>query len=135
MKYITLFILVPAVLICSCNYFFPRLTADKISVKEAYSFLQKHSGDKDVVLLDVRTKLEYDSLHIENSVLTDYSQPNFPEEIEKLDRNKTYLIYDKTDRKSSNTFELMKELRFKDVHVIIGGIEAWEKENLPLVFK
>lgn len=125
----------PAVMLFSCNYFFPQLTADKISVREAYSYLVNHIDDKDLVLLDVRTKEEYDLLHIENSVLIDYSQTNFPEEIEKLDRNKTYLIYDKTDRKSSNTFELMKELLFKDVHVIIGGIDAWKKENLPLVFK
>jgi len=133
MKLISIPVLTAVLLISSCNYFFPRLTGDKISVNEAFGFLQKHSGEPDVVVIDVRSKAEYDLGHIQNAVLIDYNMTSFPDEIGKLDRDKTYIVYDKTGAKSSNTFELMKELRFKDVHVITGGFDAWNAENLPLV--
>lgn len=131
---ISFLIFISVLTLSSCNYFFPQLASDKITVTEAYNFLNKHKDDKDVVILDLRTKQEYDSLHIQNSVLIDYSNTGFPDEIEKLDKNKTYIIYDKSGSKSRNTYELMKELGFKDIHIIVGGFDEWKKQNLPLKF-
>jgi len=121
-----------ALLFPACEYFFPSLSGDKITVEEAYNYLKKHQGDENVVLLDVRTKEEYDKTHLQNAVLMDYKQTSFPAEIEKLDKNKTYLIYSGADGRSANTFELMKELRFNNVHYIIGGVDEWQRQNLPL---
>ncbi|MBZ0203017.1 MAG: rhodanese-like domain-containing protein [Ignavibacteria bacterium] len=118
----------------ACDYFFPPLKGDKIPVNEAYNYLKKHSGDKDVVLLDVRTKEEYDRSHLQNAVNIDYSSTDFPDNIEKLDKNLRYIIYENSDKKSSNTFMLMKELRFPNAHYIIGGFDEWKKENLPVKF-
>jgi rhodanese-related sulfurtransferase len=116
----------------SCNYLFPELTSDKIDVKEAYSYLKNHKGDEDMVLLDIRTKEEYDKGHLYNAILLDYTQTNFPQEIEKSDREKRYIIYCSNGKKSMNTIELMKELRFDKAHAIIGGLDEWKKQGLPM---
>jgi rhodanese-related sulfurtransferase len=116
----------------SCDYLFPPFSGDKITVDQAYRYIKKNQGDEDLVVLDVRTKEEYDKAHLKNAVLLDYRQPSFPAEIEKLDKNKTYIIYSGNDGRSANTFQLMKELRFSDAHYIDGGIDQWQKQGLPL---
>ena len=126
------FILTAAIIFPACEYLFPSLPGDKVTVEQAYNYIKKNQGDEDMVLLDVRTKEEYDKAHLQNAVLIDYKQVSFPAEIEKLDKNKTYLIYSGDDYRSANAFELMKELRFKNIHYIIGGIDQWRKQNLPL---
>ncbi|HMQ78769.1 MAG TPA: rhodanese-like domain-containing protein [Ignavibacteria bacterium] len=115
-----------------CEYLFPSLRSDKITVEEASVFLENHKGDADVVLLDIRTGREFDSLKIENSVNLDFSMPDFPDKISNLERSKRYIIIDQNGRKGAMAFELMKELRFPQIHYIIGGIDEWSKRNLPL---
>lgn len=125
-------IILAALNLNGCDYFFPPLSSDKIDVNETYSFLKKHKGDNDIVLLDIRTKEEFDKGHLENAVSMDYSQPGFPAEVEKLERSKRYIIYDTNGKKNMNTLELMKELRFDKAHAVIGGLDEWKKQGLPL---
>lgn len=121
------------VIIASCDYFFPALSSDRIDVKEAYSFLQKHK-DEDVVLLDIRSKELYDKGHLEGAVNMDYDQTAFPVDVEKLNKEKRYIIIDQNGKKSFATLVLFNELRFEKMHAIIGGYDEWNKQNLPLKY-
>lgn len=134
LKFLKYYAVIPLLVLCSCDYFFPPLSSDKIDVNEAYSYLAKHKGDPDVVLLDVRTREEYESAHLESAISLDYRQTSFPVEIEKLDRQKRYIIYSKTNVESFNSLELMKELRFEKMHAIQGGWQEWNRQKLPLNF-
>lgn len=133
-KYCKYFLLLSLLLLTSCSYLFPELTSEKIDTKEAYAFLKNHKSDEDVMLIDLRSKEEFDKSHIENAVNMDYSQTTFPAAIEKLDREKRYILIDRSQNKSMNTAELMKELRFDKVHIVIGGWEEWNKQGVPLTF-
>lgn len=124
--------LISIFLIPGCNYFFPPLSGDKITVEEASGFLNKNKGNPEVILLDVRTKKEFDSLNIENSINLDFSLPDFPEMTGKLDKENRYIIVDQNGKKAAMAFELMKEQRFSKVHYMIGGINEWVKNNLPV---
>jgi rhodanese-related sulfurtransferase len=119
-------------IVSSCDYFFPPLSSDKIDVNEAFSFLKNHKNDENIVVLDIRSKEEFDRGHLENAILLDYSQTSFPSEIEKLNKDKRYIIIDSNGRKSMNTLELMKELRIEKAHAVKGGYEEWQKTGLPL---
>ena len=110
-----------------CDYFFPPLTGDKISVEDAARFLNKNMDNPDVVLIDIRPKNQFDSIRIENSVNIDFTRTDFPEMTAKLDPEKRYILVDETGRKGAMAFELMKEQRFPKVHYIIGGISEWSK--------
>lgn len=132
-KTIMLFIPVIFLVIFSgCDYFFPPLSGEKLSVEEASNFISKNRDNKDVVLLDIRTKREFDSVKIAGSVNLDYSMPDFPEMVSKLDKEKRYIIIDQNGIKSAMAVELLKEERFLKVHFITGGIENWIKSNLPV---
>ena len=120
------------IIFSSCDYFFPPFSGDKVSPEETYNYLIKHQNDKDIMILDVRTKDEYVKSHLLYAVWMDYSDPSFPGTVEKLDKNKTYIIYSGDDGKSANTFQLMKELNFGNAHYISGGINEWQKHGFPV---
>lgn len=125
---------ISCILFSSCDYFFPPLSGDKIDVNEAYSFLKKHKGSSDIVLIDLRTKEEYDKGYLEGSVSIDFRQADSPAKLEALDREKRYILYSKGSTEGLMAFELMKELRFENVHVITGGFDEWKAKGLPLSF-
>ena len=84
-------------------------------------------------LIDVRTPDEYKAGHIAGALLIDYRGPNFREEMNKLDKNAKYLIYCRTGVRSGKSLDIMKELGFRDIHDIAGGITAWTAAGLPTV--
>lgn len=49
----------------------------------------------------------------------------------KLDRDKKYLVYCRSGKRSKSAQEIMKELGFKEVINMTGGFMDWEKEGLP----
>ena len=99
----------------------------KLTPQETKEFID---NNKDVVILDVRTEMEYlYEGRLENSILLDYLKPRiFKREIQKFDRDKTYLVYCAVGRVSELACELMKELGFKNVYELTGGLKAWQKD-------
>ena len=103
-----------------------------INTKKAYELIEKRDGEPDFVILDVRTPEEFAEGHIENAVNIDFYADAFPDELDGLDRNRTYLIYCRSGGRSGSTTKMMKELGFKDVYNMEGGINSW-RADYPLV--
>lgn len=95
-----------------------------ISVTE---FSKKIKEDKNVVILDVRTPKEYEEEHLPNAILENMQEDSFNENIAKMDKNKTYLLYCKVGGRSSKALEMMKNAGFKQVFHLDGGIVDWKK--------
>lgn len=105
---------------------------EDIEPKDAFTILEKHRGDGDYVALDVRTQKEYEEGHIENATFLNIKSKNFEEELKKFDKNKKYLVYCKSGRRSNKAAELMKKHEFNNVYNIIGGMEKWKARRLPI---
>jgi rhodanese-related sulfurtransferase len=103
-----------------------------VTPREALELVQRSKENTNFVILDVRTPEEFRSGYIEGAVNIDYYGPGFPVEIGKLDRTKTYLVYCRTGSRSDSTFALMKELQFKEVYPVEGGITAWRAAGFPV---
>ena len=103
-----------------------------VSTKRAHRILERRDKDSEFVILDVRTAEEYVEGHIENAVNIDFYADAFPNELDVLDRENTYLIYCRTGSRSGSTFKMMRKLGFKDVYNMEGGIEEWSP-NYPVV--
>src|SRR6266568_2910016 len=54
---------------------------------------EKLRADKKNVVLDVRTKKEFEAGHIPGAINIDVNTPDFKEKISKLNKNKTYLVH------------------------------------------
>lgn len=106
---------------------------DNLSPDEAAALIRENGSNRDFVLLDVRTPQEYRDGHIAGAVLIDYTSSSFKEELGRLDPGKMYLVYCRTGNRSGKAISLMKELRFRKVRHLSGGITKWKEEGLPTV--
>ncbi len=111
---------------CNKNSEKNTTTSTTISVVE---FFKKIKEDKNVVILDVRTPKEYAQEHLPNAILENMQEDSFNENIAKMDKNKTYLLYCKVGGRSSKALEIMKKAGFKQVFHLDGGIVDWKKEG------
>ena len=102
-----------------------------LSPAEARDLLGKRSGDPDFVLLDVRTRKEFDAERIAGAVIVDYNSPSFRENMAKLDRSKSYLVYCRTGNRTNGAVKVMRELGFPNVIVFPGGITKWKEAGFP----
>lgn len=86
-----------------------------------------------ILLIDVRTPEEFASGHIENSINIDYTADNFKDLIGELDTNQEVYVYCKVGGRSGRSAKILKDMGFKKVYDLKGGIIAWEKEGLHTV--
>lgn len=104
-----------------------------VSPKEAAALIEKNRGNSDFVILDIRTPGEYQNGHIENSILIDFYSKTFPQEIDRLDKEKTYLVHCRSGNRSARSMKLFKELKFQKIYHLSSGIKGWKSEGLPVV--
>lgn len=82
---------------------------------------------KDVVILDVRTPEEYKETHVTGARNIDFKNSTFKDEIEKLDKSKTYKLYCRSGNRSGKAMEMMKTMGFRDLENLGSVKEASEK--------
>ncbi len=104
-----------------------------ISAQEAWELVQDNRGNPDFIVLDVRTPEEYNEGHIEGAVMIDFNAGNFREEVDKLDKDKDYLLYCRSGNRSGKALAIMEELGFLEIYHMSGGMLEWKAEALPLV--
>lgn len=77
--------------------------------------------EEEGVIIDVRTKGEYDNGSLKGALVGyDYSSGEFEEKLDSLDKTKTYYLYCASGNRSGKAAELMKEKGFENVHNLGG---------------
>ena len=94
------------------------------------AFLQELKQHENVVLLDVRTKEEYDSGTLPGAQHLDYLDYTFLDELEQLDQSKTYFLFCRTGRRSVRAGILMKNWGFKNLVHLDGGLTSLPEERI-----
>lgn len=105
---------------------------EDISAADANDLIEQNRGKEGFVILDVRTPEEYEEGRIDGSENIDYYGDDFRERIEILDKDRTYLVYCRSDNRSGRVLKLMSDLGFKKVYNLIGGITRWQNEGPPV---
>ncbi len=82
--------------------------------------------NKKNVLLDVRTPEEFAEGHVPGAVNIDVKNPNFEEEIQKLDTKKNYFIYCKSGVRARLATEKMQEKGFKNAKNFKDGMSTYK---------
>ena len=95
----------------------------KISAEEAYEMMTS----QEVVVVDVRTREEYDGGHIENAVLVPNESigSEMPEALP--DKEATLLIYCRSGRRGKQAAEKLLSLGYQNVYDF-GGVIDWPYE-------
>ena len=85
----------------------------------------------EAVVLDVRTKDEFESGHIPNALNIDlHLGPGFIDKVNVLDKNKFYYVYCRSGARSAQAVQLMRDLGFSETYNLIGGILEWEGQKV-----
>jgi rhodanese-related sulfurtransferase len=85
--------------------------------------------DNNKVVLDVRTQDEVDGGIIPNSIHIDiYKGQGFIDDIEKLDKTKSYYVYCRSGNRSGQACAIMNQLGFDSAFNLEGGFNEWKGE-------
>ena len=121
-----------------CGFLFLALPAtdivpfSDITPAQAAALIKAKAADPLFAILDVRTAREFAENRIKGAKNVDVKAPDFKDNIVKLDKNGTYLLYCRGGVRSVSAMKLMKEWGFKEVYNLAGGLLRWQKEKLPL---
>ncbi|MCX7185232.1 MAG: rhodanese-like domain-containing protein [Pseudomonadota bacterium] len=91
---------------------------------------------KDALVLDVREGSEYDAGHIVNSkhIPADKLEDRI-QELEKFKSKPIVLIHRSGMNTTGKAGSILLKHGFVHVHNLAGGIDTWQKANLPIVQK
>lgn len=87
---------------------------------------------KDEIVVDLRTPDELKQGKIPGATVIDYFGADFEPALQKLDKNKVYLLYCAGGGRSGDTAELMSKMGFKKVYNLESGFNAWVKQKMPV---
>jgi rhodanese-related sulfurtransferase len=96
---------------------------------------QAKTQEAEVVILDVRTKSEFNEGHIANSINIDFQSDTFLNEILKLDKSKTYAVYCRSGNRSGKAVATMSNEQFISLYNLNGGVIDWAAAGYPLVIQ
>ncbi len=77
------------------------------------------------VILDVRSRGEFASGHIQGAKNIDVQSPDFDAHVQKLDSSKSYLVYCRSGMRSASACSRLSKQGFENVSNLKGGIMAW----------
>jgi rhodanese-related sulfurtransferase len=88
---------------------------------------------KKTLVLDVRTPGEYQEGFIGKAINYNVEDSlKFVSQVSSYNKNKKYLLYCKSGRRSGKALVMMKNMGFKNVHHLKGGVTDWKGElNKP----
>jgi rhodanese-related sulfurtransferase len=91
-----------------------------------FSNLAKKPG---AIILDVRTPKEVSEGFIPGAIFIDVNDPTFEKQLEKLDKEKTYLVYCRSGARSAKACRIMATRGFKiPLYNLAMGITSWNGE-------
>jgi phage shock protein E len=108
----------------------PATVIKNVDAKTAAKLL---SADTNIVVIDVRTPEEFTAGHIAGATNVNFKGGQFPAAVEKLDREKTYLVHCAVGGRSKRSLEVFKNLGFKSIVHLDDGLKGWEAAGKPVV--
>ncbi len=126
MKNISIVILFFGLVVSSCGNGAAKY---QLSAKE---FSDKIKSTPGAPILDVRTPGEYAGGHLENAVNVDWNSSAFDNSLASYDKSKAVFVYCLSGARSASAARHMRQVGFKNVYEMDGGIMKWRAANLPL---
>jgi rhodanese-related sulfurtransferase len=130
---VVLLMLIFPIVATGCTAVESPIINEVVSAQTAYTMIQNNQDNPNFVITDVRTREEFNAGHIAKASMVDYESSDFSAKIGELDRNKKYLVYCRTARRSGLAVKVMKDLGFREVYDMAKGINQWKAEGLPVV--
>ena len=90
------------------------------------------ANEKNGMIIDLRTAAEIGKGFIKGSVPLDFLAKDSKNNIDKLDKNKTYYIYSADGSIAADAAAYMEKQNFKRIYTLEKGFSDWEKKDFPI---
>lgn len=88
---------------------------------------KQSANNNNAVILDVRTQDEVEQGVIPNAIHVDiHLGQGFIDELETMDKDKTYYVYCRSGARSAQACAIMEQLGFNKAYNLLGGIMNWQ---------
>jgi rhodanese-related sulfurtransferase len=104
----------------------------RMDIVDAFAVLRKNIDNKALVTLDCRTKNEFASGHVPGAICMDIRAAGLKSRLDKLDRNKSYVIICRSGNRSTRAVKIMLGMGFKHIFHAYEGMKAWLFEDYPI---
>lgn len=115
-KKLTLLIVFMAFVSCNSSSEIKKISSENLILLDK---------NKDIQVVDVRRSKEYNSGHITGAINIDFYKSSFVEDINKLDKSKTTVVYCKSGNRSNKSALIMDSLGFTDFYDFSEGMNGW----------
>lgn len=105
------------------------LINENVKVEKAAELLASKTG---LQVLDVRTPGEFTAGSVQGAKNIDIYDPAFRQNLSALDKNQPVLVYCKSGGRSAEAAGILKELGFREVYNMEGGMLAWTNAGKPV---
>ena len=124
--------LVVLIIISGALLFFPKVLSRDNKVlgsKEVTLLINREPA----MLVDVRSEADFKAGHITNAINIPLDQIEV--QINKITSNskKNIIVYCQKGVRSAQAFRLLNKLGLPKLYTIEGGLDAWLKNNLPII--
>lgn len=103
---------------------------ENVSPAEAAALVEKEG--KDLLILDIRTKEEYDGGHLKGAVNEDFFGPDFEKRLAKYDRKAPCLVHCASGGRSGKSLAILKKAGFVEVYHLDAGFQGWKSGGYPV---
>lgn len=118
------YIVIAAILLITVLLYFKSNTSsgsfNNVSVIDAKNIIK----EKNTVIIDVRTRSEISEGKIKNAMEIELG-PSIKSKFDGLDKNKKYIVYCRSGRRSVLASNMMIKMGFSNVNNLLGGYNAW----------
>ncbi len=100
------------------------------TVLEPQMFQQKMAELPDAPVIDVRTPEEFNEGTIERAVNINWLGNDFSKNVQQFDKNAPVFVYCLSGGRSASAAAKMREMGFREVYELRGGLLNWRKAGL-----
>ncbi|MGB7432097.1 MAG: rhodanese-like domain-containing protein [Ahrensia sp.] len=94
---------------------------------------ERLAADPTIVVVDIRTRREFNSGHIAGAVNINFYEDDFFAKLTALDPSKTYLVHCAVGGRSRVAERAFASAGLQNVLHMTRGIEDWRRQGLPLI--
>lgn len=94
-------------------------------------FMRSYTSEAvgNAMLIDLRTPPEFESGTINGAIMINYLDDDIDQQLDKLERNKSYYIFCEQGARSKKCMDKMKGMGFKKVYNLVGGYNEMMGKN------
>ncbi|WNC69275.1 rhodanese-like domain-containing protein [Thalassotalea nanhaiensis] len=94
--------------------------------------LKMQTANEDFLLLDVRSREEFDEGHIPGSV--NISHQELADKLDQVSqfKDKNIVVYCRSGRRAGIAIDILKENNFQHTSHLVGDMQGWKKSNLEI---